>query len=589
MSKDGGTLILNRPIPGVILTWLIFLVILPLPALTQDEAVVEPPTDSILLSSVHLWQGDQDFQQGAIESATENYLAAARYMRTSPDPHFALARVYIRSSVMDAFLEFATGLKLLLSDFFYQSVLISNVALVLLIATAASIYAAVIMVIVKRARTLWFSGLITFSPLFRSGYLKVVLIASMLAVVVLLSGHSLLGLVTWALVLGCGLCWRFAGASERRIIVVFALFLCVSGPLIKGISQIVSTQHPRSPLRLVTVADKVPTQRLTEMIQATPGDGYYNPIVEFIQGLINLNTKEYEAAIEHLNVASKLTPNNPAILNNLGVALHGLDRYTEARASFQQALRLAPREAIIHYNYSQTLNALLYYDQAQDALARASTLDFELTRTLVTSRELELVPMNLQSRFLWRLAMLPGSVMLHVDYSPVESGTAGSLVLICLTGLALFLTRTAKCPARCDVCGALVQSQVARRRRRDLLCTACQAIKAANEKDHESIDRGLEDRVNRLANRNAIIAIAVGLLVPGSTYHMSGHRAKGVMIGIAIYALLILALSGGEIIAPVPRLKLLPPVGWSLPAFIFFYALYAWRSTVHTIKTFREE
>jgi hypothetical protein len=244
---------------------------------------------------------------------------------------------------------------------------------------------------------------------------------------------------------------------------------------------------------------------------------------------------------------------------------------------------------VIHYNYSQTLNELLRYDLAQEELAKASLLDFDLTRTLMTEEKgPSLVPMNLQTRVLWQLAFNADRGILDIDYHPVESGTAGTLILIALAGLALAAMRRADCPARCEMCDRPVRSRVAKRRRKDILCRDCHRIKASNANDHQRLEHEYERHLGKLRLRRTVLNVAVGLLVPGTAYHLSGKRFKGFMISFAVLSLLILALTGGALIKPVPHFNLDPMSGWALPAFILVYAIYAWRSTVIAIQTARE-
>jgi hypothetical protein len=309
----------------------------------------------------------------------------------------------------------------------------------------------------------------------------------------------------------------------------------------------------------------------------------------FMQGLQYLTAGKYTRAIERLEPASEADPDNAAILNNLGVALHGLGRFEQARQKFEEAVEFGPREAVIHYNYSQTLNELLRYDLAQEELAKASLLDFDLTRTLMTEGNgSSLVPMNLQTRVLWQLALDEDRSVVSIDYHPVESGVTGTLILIALAGLAVGAMRKADCPARCEMCGRSVESRVTKRRRKDILCGECLGIKTGSANDHEGLEHEYKRRMGKMRLRRTVLNIVVGLLVPGTTYHLSGRRFRGFMISFAVFSLLILALTDGALIKPVPQLNLDPLTGWALPLFILVYAVYAWRSTVIAIQTARE-
>ncbi len=556
----------------------------------EDTETLELTGDSVLRSKTHLWKGQRYLEEGNVEKATEHFLLASRHMRTSPEPHFALARVYLRRSLMDAFLEFSTGTKYLITDFFYQSLLVSNLILVTLIALGLAIYLATLVVVVRHAREVTYSVILSLSSRFHGWNFKSIVLGCVVAFVILLWGKSIIGIVTWMAVVGAALSWRFTNSSERKIIAGFAAFLILFTVAMGLSARIVSTQHPDSPLRLAALADRIGDERLTRSLTHNADASRFDPITEFIRGLVHLREGNQAQAIERFTLASKFAPENASILNTLGVAYHGLGKYYDATAKFKEALRAGPREAVIHYNYSQTLNALLQYDLAQEELSRASTLDFDLTRRQVTDRDAPaLLPMNLQTRVLWQLTMNPENQVILGNYHPIESGALGAFVLLILSCTALLLMRNAKVPARCEVCGVLLQQQVTKRKRKDLLCPACDGIKVANAENNKQIEAGLEARLKRMCNLEIMKRSALGLLLPGTCHMLSGKRSKGFALSFAIFALLLLALGNGRLIRPIPHFGAGGGSAWALVVFVVVYCIYAWRSIVLAINSVSEE
>jgi hypothetical protein len=356
-----------------------------------------------------------------------------------------------------------------------------------------------------------------------------------------------------------------------------------------GVSRVISTQHPDSPLRMAALVDRVPEQKLHRMVAGNSSDRF-EPINEFLKGLTHLRAGRNRRAIEHLNLASKYSPDNAAILNNLGVALHGLGRYGEARTVFGRALESGPREAVIHYNLSQTLNALLYYDLAQQELSKASMLNFELTRSLVTSENPgRLVPMNLQKRVLWKLAMDSRNHLLDVSYHPVEAGIGGSILLVLAAAACLFLARHSRFPARCDICGNHVRSQIVKRKRKEILCDKCTVIKQGAASDNKLLEEKLEARLKRMETGKLTLRIALGLLMPGITFHIGGQRLNGILACFIVVGWIALLMSGGTFVKPIPHFNVDHLTGWLTPGFLIVYGVYAWRSTVLAIRSVREE
>lgn len=541
--------------------------------------------DPILLYSVHMWQGHQYLDQGKPDLAAEAFLRAAREARWSPHPHFALARAYARRSAMDSLLELGVGLKLLAADFTGQSLALSNLLILLLVGVALATYVAVGVVLARHAKTMWFSVFLTFSPTLGEKQVRMMVAIAVAAVVLLISGLSPVGAATWLAVLGSGLAWRYATRSERRVMVGFVAFLILFVPVFEATVRLVSSQHPASPTKIAAlggVASEVELARIAEIRNLPPEK---DPVGEFTRGLVELKRQEYQKAIVHFNTASLGSHSHAAVLNNVGLALHGLGRHADAKAKFEEALTVAPGQALIHYNYSQTLNSMLFFDLAQEQLSLASGLDFELTRSLVTGGEKPtLVPMGLDVGVFWALAADPANNLFKAAYHPVEAGWIGIAALAALTALAFTLVRRVRLPARCDVCGILIRTKVAKRKRRELLCRECKAIKQANADSNERLERGLEERVARLASRGTLMRIVLGLLVPGCAHHLVGWRLRGFLLSVAVFTTLALAVTGGGPVKSLPRFDL---GGSSAPAtvlFIVVYIIYAWRVVALALK-----
>jgi hypothetical protein len=163
----------------------------------------------------------------------------------------------------------------------------------------------------------------------------------------------------------------------------------------------------------------------------------------------------------------------------------------------------------------------------------------------------------------------------------------GALILIALAGTILAGMRKARVPARCDICGKTVQSQSARRKRKEFLCSECRKIQEGNSND-QVVEEELEQRLHQIATREGIRRIILGLLVPGSAHYLSGRRSSGVALAFFVFTLLVLVACRDGVIKPIPSLGASPLHGWSLPVFIIVYALYCWRSTIVAIRGVQE-
>jgi tetratricopeptide (TPR) repeat protein len=558
-----------------------------------SAAQVVPQTageyDPLLMSNLYVWKGYQYLADGEYTPAIESFTEAARLSPTSPEPHFGLARAYRNNSFIDGLLEYMTGVKFLISDFYYQSLFAANLTLIFLAAVAISLYMGVLIVIFRNWNATWVSAVLTLSPWLGKKCVKLVLGAGVAAFFIMLPGKSALGVLTWVAVVGSALTWRYASPSERRVVIAFVVLLVILAPTIEWTTRIISTHHPSSPFRMAAIADKTLDQRFERTLHVSSAYRKYDPLNAFMRGLYYLRILDYDSAIEFFNMADRLEPHNAAILNNKGVAYQGLGRYSEARVSFEEALKYAPSEAIIHYNYAQTLNQLLHFDVAEEEIEIASTLDFNLIRSLLSGTVPPTpIAVNLQPSALWKLASTATEKNFRTDYHPVESGTAGTIILIVLAGGLLAVSYKFKIPARCDICGVHVPESIARRKRKEIACRNCAQIMQDSVGDSDDLEANLDVRLSRLHWRSMALRLSLGFIVPGSSYHLCGQRMKGTLVAILVYGLLILAFTGGSIINRLPRFST-GGGATMIVLFICVYAVYAWRSTSLVLRHARQE
>ncbi len=545
--------------------------------------------DPLLMSNLYVWKGYRYMADGEYGAAIESFTEAAALSPTSPEPHFGLARVYRHNSLIDGMLEYMTGVKFLISDFYYQSLFAANLVLIILASVVISFYLGVFIVVLRNWKATWVSAVLTLSPRLGADYVRLVLAAAIAAFFIMLPGKSAFGVITWAAVVGSALTWRYATPSEHKVVVAFAALLVLLAPAIDWTSRIVSTHHPQSPFRMAAIADKTLDERFERTLQVTSAHRKYDPLNAFMRGLYHLRVGNHAAALEFFNVADKLEPHNAAILNNKGVAYYGLRRFQEARVSFEEAIRYAPSEAVIHYNYAQALNQLLHFDVAEEEMEIASTLDFNLIRSLVAdAAPQDPIAVNLQPGALWKLASTAPERRFKTDYHPVESGTAGIIVLVTLAGGLVAVSYRLKVAARCDICGVHVPESIARRKRKEIACRSCARIMQDNVGDSDELERELDARLSKLHWRSTTLRLVAGLAAPGASYHLCGQRLKGTLYGILVYGSLILALTGGSIVNRLPRFR----TGDGMALTVFFicvYAVYAWRSTVLVLRHARQE
>ncbi len=91
-----------------------------------------------------------------------------------------------------------------------------------------------------------------------------------------------------------------------------------------------------------------------QILQVQPNQ----PDAVHLLGVIALQTGHYDAAVEQIQKAIKLSPKTPTFHNNLGAAYQRLNKLPEALACHQQALRLQSDLVDAHYNVGVVLEKM---------------------------------------------------------------------------------------------------------------------------------------------------------------------------------------------------------------------------------------
>ena len=96
-----------------------------------------------------------------------------------------------------------------------------------------------------------------------------------------------------------------------------------------------------------------------------------------LRGVIASQTGRHEIAIQLIQRALELDPNNAQVHNNLGVALNFQQKWTEAAACFCRAAELAPDDAEIHENLGAVFKRQAKLTEAISSYRRALELEPE--------------------------------------------------------------------------------------------------------------------------------------------------------------------------------------------------------------------
>lgn len=573
-------------IRSLVLCLTVFLCIWPVSGSAQNASLAE--ANGLVLASYYVWKGDQFLSRNDHKAAVDCYILAASKLENSPLPHFKLAKAYLRTSLTNAILETVIGLKLLSDDFFFQSLLLSNILIVSLIGLSIALYACMLTIVVRHSLTIYASISNLKIPWLSKLAPETVIMAALASFLIAMPAKSPIGILTWSLMVGGGLSWRFATAGEKKVIIAFLVYLISVGYGIDFVAKVVSTQHPKSEARLTSIVGVVDNSTLARILNHTNANPSKASLQTFIEGFYYLRSGENAKAATVFGELLEKNKDDTVIMNNLAVALFRLGRYQESRAVWERAIKIDPNQAILHYNYAQALNSLLDFGTAEEELSKASTLDFHLIRSLLTSKtDAGPIPLTIQDQKLWAVCLSQINQPLKVSYHPLESGRVGLLVLSLLTTSCILVSYKSRPSPKCTICGLPLRRLSRKRKAPETICTTCSRI-SHGLADHRWADAECKQRRKALAKKKMIATLLFGLIVPGVPYHLIGRRLTGFFLTFVFACLMTLGFFNGWVVKPLPYIGIRQRATGLITMIAITYAVYTWRMLVTTLRKTEE-
>jgi tetratricopeptide (TPR) repeat protein len=327
-----------------------------------------------------------------------------------------------------------------------------------------------------------------------------------------------------------GLLWPLLRIRERVLFVSFVLVLAaapwITGTLDKLSAPLRSDEGPLFAVPTMAGEAYSPErqQELVALADSHPGDGF----AQFALGWIARRGGDLPLAERAYRRALALWPANDRVMNNLGNTLALQGRPDEALALFQKASAADPRNASAYFNASQIYTQRFEYHAANEALSRASALNFDLVKSYQSQATedglLPLIDQWLAPRTFWeslslvapggaRREMLPPGWRGHLECS----GWGFSVVVVLLAIGSLLLGRSQQqgMPVRaCNNCERIICRRCAERRREIALCAHCAAAEAPAESP-EFARVLLLQRRRAVQKQRSLVRTALAALIPG--------------------------------------------------------------------------
>ncbi len=185
-----------------------------------------------------------------------------------------------------------------------------------------------------------------------------------------------------------GLLWPSARLRERSLFVLLALTLAGVPAMSAALDRLSAPlDAERGPFYGVPQLQTEPySSQLRAEFDQRLAEHPDSPFLRFAAGWLAQRAGDLTAAEVHYRGALELWPDDDRVLNNLGNALAGQGRNDEAVSTYHRAIAVNPRNPSAHFNLSQIYTMRFDFHTANEELARASALDFEMVKALQTER-----------------------------------------------------------------------------------------------------------------------------------------------------------------------------------------------------------
>lgn len=476
-------------------------------------------------------RGVMAYQAGQTEAAMLDVRGAAELDPSFVDPHLTLASWQLVKEPSQALLQYATVVELLRQNFSLQVDLAANTAILALEGLFFGLLATAMLVVWLRrheATHVLQEHLSRFASAHGARWWGPALL-----VLPFLAGFG------WTLptLFFLGYLWPHLRLRER---VLFATLLAavVAMPFaLRGLERLSLPLHDaKGPFYAVPTLENQPYDAAREAHLADLATRERdNPILQFGLAWTARRGSHLDVAERAYRRALELWPNDDRVLNNLGNVTAMAGRPDEALQLYARAAAANPANAAAWFNAAQLHTQRYEYQQATEALSKASALNFEMVKNYqsqaTTDGLLPLVDQWLAPQVFWKAladAKLPadlnGSLPMSLRRHREAAGWSFSIaaLVLAIAGVVVGLRQQHQLPLRtCGNCGTVVCRRCAERRREHALCPACVAVESAAETPEFS--RLMLARHRFEATRRSHLArIALATLVPG--YGLVAHR-----------------------------------------------------------------
>ncbi len=302
-------------------------------------------------------------------------------------------------------------------------------------------------------------------------------------------------------------------------------------------------------------------------------------------GLVEKRMGRFGEAEERFSRWAQLEPDSAAALNNLGNLYLVTNRVDQAMATYLQAIRLAPSRSEAFFNLGQAYLMKLRLREAEAEFERAKEKKpryVSFFTSIASSKEPNRMAIDrtIESWRLWRRVFInrPGQDRIARDFwqvlwmgVPLEYGEGIGAGLIVLLGVILWLNRKAPRIRNCERCGRVFCTRCTRSAVMGNQCLQCLRAFAAKTPHNAKELRRKREQMARYQARKQALPGKISLLIPGMGHMLGGHVIEGLayLFILVLFVTRIIFWNDG---VPNPLVLVREPL---LPWIVFLSFLFA--------------
>ncbi|MEA2102602.1 MAG: hypothetical protein U9P80_08540 [Thermodesulfobacteriota bacterium] len=382
--------------------------------------------------------------------------------------------------------------------------------------------------------------------------------------------------------------WGYVNKAEKKIAWIIIFTIMMSSWIAHIGAGFVTYAQTGMNREIFFVEHGIETPRdticLASWIKDHPADA------EPMNALAKTKGDKFRASAELIHKALDLNPDNPRYYNNLGITLIHMGKDTKAIQSFKNSATLDPNDMVYHYNLSRLYQSMYNFSEAQNAIARAGSIDPKRVSLYLDQEE------HRKNRYIHAKVPVPVYLARQMHQSSELQEVSGELWAIALgvtkkshamplaacVALILFLLDympKEKFTKQCSRCGNLFYAGTTSTTGLPL-CLQCHWINTKSKDHMNPVINAKIEEIKQFRSNISSYTARLDLVLPGMGCIIGNKTSRGVFRVLILSMGIIMVITGGCILSSFIQTGLHPCIYIRITGVVILAVLYlrAWKS-----------